>query len=119
MKKSLHVKFVVVVAVLALLCQMSVGAVSLGDISTEPMQPIVPKTALGLPLADIPEIITVEQTIQAQNVERLRDEEETQNSAVFRNADGTNTLYLFSENIWYEDANGEKHDYDTTLTQGV
>ncbi len=119
MKKSLFVKFVAVVAVLALLCQMPVGAVSIGEITTEPMEPIVPKTSLGLPLADIPEVLTAEQTVEAQNVERLRDEEKTQNSAVFRNSDGINTLYLFSENIWYEDANGEKHDYNTKLTQGA
>lgn len=119
MKKSMQVKLVAILAVFTLLCQIPVGAVSLGEITTEPMQPIVPKTSLGLPLADIPEVLSVEQTVQAQNVERLRDEEETQNSAVFRNLDGTNTLYLFSENIWYEDANGEKHDYNTTLTQGI
>ena len=119
MKKSMPVKLVAILAVISLLCQIPVGAVSLGEITTEPMQPIVPKTSLGLPLADIPEVLSVEQTVQAQNVERLRDEEETQNSAVFRNVDGTNTLYLFSENIWYEDANGEKHDYNTKLTQGA
>ncbi len=108
-----------VLVVLSLLSQLAVGAISIGDITTEPMEPIVPKTSLGLPLADIPEVLTAEQTVQAHNVERLRDEEETQNLAVFRNADGTNTLYLFSENIWYEDANGEKHDYNTKLTQGA
>jgi len=119
MKKTMYGKCLAVLVVLSLLSQLSVGAISIGDITTEPMEPIVPKTSLGLPLADIPEVLTVEQTVQAQNVARLRDEEETQNSAVFRNADGTNTLYLFSENIWYEDANGEKHDYNTKLTQGA
>ncbi len=119
MKKTMYGKCLAVLVVLSLLSQLSVGAISIGDITTEPMEPIVPKTSLGLPLADIPEVLTAEQTVQAQNVARLRDEEETQNSAVFRNADGTNTLYLFSENIWYEDANGEKHDYNTKLTQGA
>ena len=119
MKKTMYGKCLAVLVALSLFSQISVGAISIGDITTEPMEPIVPKTSLGLPLADIPEVLTAEQTVEAQNVERLRDEEETQNSAVFRNADGTNTLYLFSENIWYEDANGEKHDYNTKLTQGA
>lgn len=119
MKKTMYGKCLAVLVALSLFSQISVGAISIGDITTEPMEPIVPKTSLDLPLADIPEVLTAEQTVEAQNVERLRDEEETQNSAVFRNADGTNTLYLFSENIWYEDANGEKHDYNTKLTQGA
>lgn len=73
-------------------------------------------TSLGLPIADIPEQISVDQTVSANHVARLRDEEMEENIVIFRNADGTNTLYFFSEDVWYTDANGVRHDYTTALS---
>ena len=72
-------------------------------------------TELGLALADIPETMSAEQTVEAEHVARLREEELEPNTAVFRNSDGTNTLYIFSEEIWYENEDGEKVDYSTEL----
>ena len=85
------------------------------DLITETPVATEAVTELGLALADIPETISAEQTVDAEHVERLRDEEVDTNTAVFRNADGTNTLYVFSEDIWYYDEQGNKVDYTTEI----
>ena len=70
-------------------------------------------TELGLALSDIPETISAEQTVAAEHVARLREEEQHTNTAIFRNSDGTNTMYVFSEDICYYNELGEKTDYTT------
>ena len=56
----------------------------------------VETTELGLALADILETMSAEQTVEAEHVARLREEELEPNAAALRNSDGTNTLYIFS-----------------------
>ena len=98
MKRTFYRVTSLLVIIVTLVVQ--VGA---ADLITETPVATEAVTELGLALADIPETISAEQTVDAEHVERLRDEEVDTNTAVFRNADGTNTLYVFSEDIWYYD----------------
>ena len=82
----------------------------------ESLEPInINKTALGLPLSDIPEVLEPSLTVEYGNVERLREEETDPSIAIFRNEDGSRSMYLFSEPIWYESESGEKYDYGKTF----
>ncbi len=101
--------------VLVMLLQASAGAADVQQAAAVEPAPVEETTELGLVLADIPEAMSAEQTVEAGHVERLREEEQEPNTAVFRNGDGTNTLYIFSEDIWYENEQGEKVDYSTEL----
>ena len=101
--------------VLVMLLQASAGAADVQQAAAVEPAPVEETTELGLVLADIPEAMSAEQTVEAGHVERLREEEQEPNTAVFRNSDGTNTLYIFSEDIWYENEQGEKVDYSTEL----
>ena len=74
-------------------------------------------TSSGIAFSDIPETLSPEKIEEAGHIARLREEETGTNTAVFQNADGTNTLYFFAQDIWYETENGEKMDYTTDLQQ--
>ena len=74
-----------------------------------------PTTELGVPYSEIPLELTPAMLDERNHVRRVRDEEVQENMAVFENADGTRTAYLFAEDIWYEDENGEKQDYGKEL----
>ncbi len=79
----------------------------------------IPVTSYGLPIEDIPEVISVDEAEESGYTKRLRDEEIYPNTIIFANDDGTNTMQIFSEDIWYKDENGQKRDYDTELTEST
>lgn len=106
-------KLLAIVIFLVLLLQTGVGAVDIEDAA--PPEPEAAATELGLKLSDLPETVSPEQAQSMGLVERLRDEELDPNTAVFRNAGGTNTLFIFSEDIWHYNEQGEKTDYSTRL----
>ena len=72
-------------------------------------------TELGVPYSEIPEGLSAELLDASGCIARRRDLEEDTNTAIFENADGTQTLYLFAEDIWYTDENGMKTDYTSAL----
>lgn len=69
-------------------------------------------------LTDIPDIISVQEVRAKGFVERMRDEE-TLNSVVYRDADGTRTAYYFSMPIKYVDEVGEIKDKSNRLSASV
>ena len=71
------------------------------------------KTA-KLEKTEIPELITQEQIEENKHVNRLYDLED-ENSVVFQNRDGTETLYTFADPIQYKDSKGKLHDKKRTL----
>ena len=56
-------------------------------------------TSSGIAFSDIPETLSPEKIEEAGHIARLREEETGTNTAVFQNADGTNTLYFFAQDI--------------------
>ena len=53
----------------------------------------------GLSEKSIPETISYENVIQQGHTERLYSAEKDLNTAVFKNRNGSNTMYIFNENI--------------------
>ncbi len=49
-----------------------------------------------LPISDIPEVISYEDAIERGHVERLKSEETDMHSVIFRNSDGSKSLYMFA-----------------------
>ena len=86
---------------------------------TEEIAPLEKTTELGVPYSEIPLELNPAQIEQAGHTARLREEETMPNTAVFLNEDGTRTLYYFPNDIWYEDTNGVKKDYTTTLQEAT
>lgn len=66
-------------------------------------------------LSDIPDVISVEEVRSKGYVERMRSEE-SMNSVVYRDADGTRTAYYFSMPIKYIDENGDIIDKSNRLS---
>lgn len=87
--------------------------------ATQPLEaetvPAEATTELGVPYSEIPEGLSAELLDASGCIARRRDLEEDTNTAIFENADGTQTLYLFAEDIWYTDENGMKTDYTSAL----
>ena len=60
---------------------------------------------------DLPEIVDEETARKKGHTQRLRDEEgEHLNRLVFRNADGTKTMYVYDHPVKYRDEQGQIHD---------
>lgn len=66
--------------------------------------------------ADLPETLSLEQARASGHKKRLPSREDKMNTAVFENEDGTETLYLFDEDIKYTDKNGQVFDKSNKLT---
>ena len=73
-----------------------------------PVKAIIPGEDTYTPNADYCELVSEQDIIDGGHIERLHEEETEQNTAVYRNADGTNTMYIFSQDVWYRDADGVK-----------
>ncbi len=102
--------------VFAALAIVMFSQVSILGYHIEGLEPIdLGKTELGLPLSDIPEVLDPSYTVENGNIERLRDEETDPSVAIYKNVDGSKSMYLFSEPIWYETESGQKYDYSTQL----
>lgn len=88
-----------------------------------PVKAIIPGEDAYTPNADYCELVSEQDIIEGGYIERLHEEETEQNTAVYRNADGTNTMYIFSQDVWYRDSNGVKQNYTSEIvesnTQGI
>jgi len=109
MKKKLFVMIIIVVMLSGL---TPVQAIIPGEDAYQPGMEI---TSTGVLYSDIPETLSPVQIEEAGHIARLREEETGKNTAVFRNEDGTNTVYFFAQDIWYENAQGQKMDYSTEI----
>lgn len=66
--------------------------------------------------ADIPAALSLSQVQERGHTKRLHSKEDL-NTAVFQNQDGTETLYMFDENIKYRDKTGQSFDKSNKLTK--
>ena len=83
-------------------------------ISTNDLSLNADTSVSSLTSADLPETMTLAAAMSAGHVRRLRDEEPDLYTVVFENADGTNTAYIFSEPVKYDD-NGVIRDKSTSI----
>ncbi|MBP3388102.1 MAG: hypothetical protein J6L23_06140 [Clostridia bacterium] len=67
--------------------------------------------------SEVPVLLDYEEMVEKGHIERLYSEEQEMNSAVFKNEDGTNTLYIFNEDIKYVDSEGVTKDKSNKLTK--
>lgn len=66
---------------------------------------------------DIPSFISEEDAKTAKHVKRLEEYEDSYDKIGYKNADGTNTLYIFSSPVKYMDENGELQDADPNISE--
>ncbi len=66
--------------------------------------------------SDVPELIEYDTALEKGHVERNRANEPDLYTVSFKNADKSETMYLFAEPVKYVDQNGEVKDKSTTLT---
>lgn len=76
--------------------------------------PTLPEPIL-LTAADIPEFISSAELTERGAVERMRAEETTMSNVIFRNADGTRTMYMYGLPVKYTTADGTVRDKSTNL----
>lgn len=63
----------------------------------------------------LPEVISDEESIKGQHIERIADEEENLYTMVFSNANGTKTAYIFDQPVKYVDSKGSIQDISTEV----
>lgn len=63
-----------------------------------------------------PEVVTLAMAQEKGHVNRLTAQEQTLNSVMFQNLDGSKTAYVFSAPVKYVTANGDVRDKSTALT---
>lgn len=80
-----------------------------GDLTLEQLE------TAQLSAEDIPEYISQESIEEKGHVNRLREQENDDNTVIFQNRDGTKTVYFFSNPVKYTDENGNKKDKKTKL----
>ena len=66
---------------------------------------------------DIPSFITEDEAKAAKHVERLKEYEDSYDKIGYKNADGTNTLYIFSSPVKYMDDSGRLMDADPNISE--
>ena len=76
--------------------------------------PTLPEPIL-LTAADIPEFISAAALTERGAVERMRSEETNMSSVIFRNSDGTRTMYMYGLPVKYTSADGTVRDKSTNL----
>ena len=76
--------------------------------------PTLPEPIL-LTAADIPEFISAAALTERGAVERMRSEETNMSSVIFRNSDGTRTMYMYGLPVKYTAADGTVRDKSTNL----
>ena len=76
--------------------------------------PTLPEPIL-LTAADVPEFISSAELTERGAVERMRAEETTMSSVIFRNSDGTRTMYMYGLPVKYTTADGTVRDKSTNL----
>ena len=70
---------------------------------------------IRLTAADIPEFISAAALTERGAVERMRSEETNMSSVIFRNADGTRTMYMYGLPVKYTAMDGTVRDKSTNL----
>ena len=70
---------------------------------------------IQLTAADIPEFISAAALEERGAVERMRSEETNMSSVIFRNADGTRTMYMYGLPVKYTAMDGTVRDKSTNL----
>ena len=68
---------------------------------------------------EIPDIISYEEVAEKGHYERVHEKEESLNSFVFENIDGTQSLYLFEYPVKYIDKSGEIQDKSIKLEENI
>lgn len=81
--------------------------------NTQTTQPTQDTTAEEL---QAPQFVDAEQFAQSDHIERLYHEERL-DTYVYRNRDGSKSVYYMGQNVKYEDKNGNIRDKDTTLVR--
>ncbi len=74
-------------------------------------------SATTLDASCVPEIISYDVAIAAGHISRDYSQEQTLNSVVFKNNDGTDTWYLFDEDVKYIDKDGTIKDKSNVLVK--
>ena len=85
-----------------------------GEADTDSATPTLPEPIL-LTAADIPEFISAAALEERGAVERMRSEETNMSSVIFRNADGTRTMYMYGLPVKYTAMDGTVRDKSTNL----
>lgn len=68
---------------------------------------------------EVPEIIDYQTALLRNHVERLYNEEDTLNQLIFRNADGSKTMYLYNHPVKYIDENGCVQDISLEISDSL
>ncbi len=108
MKKSLSRVVSFLTAFLILFAGSAFHAAADNSLTTEEL--------VILPISDIPEVISYEDAIERGHVERLKSEETDMHSVIFRNSDGTKSLYMFASPVKYTASNGSVKDKSTDIS---
>lgn len=66
---------------------------------------------------DIPSFISEEEAKEAKHIQRMEEYANNDSIIGYKNADGTNTVYLFSSPVRYKDDKGVFHDADPNLVE--
>ncbi|MBQ2883040.1 MAG: DNRLRE domain-containing protein [Alphaproteobacteria bacterium] len=64
---------------------------------------------------DIPEYIDYDTAVANGHIQRLKAEEVDLNTAIFQNADGSKSMYIFEDNVKYIDRDGNVRDKSNQL----
>ena len=118
-------KLVSLLLVIALLCQFPLNTIAIGDNETEITSvsetPVLEETVDNevIPLvsaAEVPNFISQAQIEEHGHISRLSDEE-TLNTLVYLNRDGTKTKYIMDYPVKYVDENGNMKFVDLSMSE--
>lgn len=118
-------KLVSLLLVIVLLCQFPLNTIAIGDNETEITSvsetPVLEETVDNevIPLvsaAEVPNFISQAQIEEHGHISRLSDEE-TLNTLVYLNRDGTKTKYIMDYPVKYVDENGDTKFVDLSLSE--
>ena len=118
-------KVVSLILVIVLLCQFPLNTIAIGDNETEITSvsetPVLEETVDNevIPLvsaAEVPNFISQAQIEEHGHISRLSDEE-TLNTLVYLNRDGTKTKYIMDYPVKYVDENGDTKFVDLSLSE--
>jgi hypothetical protein len=102
---------------LAALISIAMFFSSLVSATTPLNDTVVAEEAPTLLATDLPETININDARDRGHIERLKSEESDMYSAIFRNNNGTQSMYMFASPIKYKTPEGEIRDKSTKLTK--
>jgi len=112
MKLKIHTKvFSCIMIVALLICSVQTvnAAEYIRDIDISDSQSVF------LSEKDLPEAVESEITSEKGHIKRLSSKETRLDTIIFANADGSETIYIFDENVKYTDSSGNTHDKSNLL----